>query len=78
MAVKMPTAGKGISVDLSGLLAVAIIIYLLFNHIRSYYRLRPFKGPWLAATSRLWILKGLWNKNLHWELKRVCEEYGRA
>ena len=69
-------AGKGITADVLGLLALALIAYLAVDRVRSYYRLREFRGPWLAVTSKLWILKCLYYKNTHWELKRVCEEYG--
>ena len=71
-------AGKGITSDVLGLLALALIAYLAVDRVRIYYRLREFRGPWLAVTSKLWILRCLYYKNTHWELKRVCEEYGRG
>ncbi len=77
MSSTTPTAGYGRSADVLGLLVLALIVYLTLDGVRSYYRLRKFQGPWLAVTSKIWILKCLYYKNTHWELKRVCEKYGR-
>lgn len=59
------------------LLVGAILIILLCRGLRSYFRLRAFRGPFLAATSKLWILKAVYSKNLHLELKKVCDKYGQ-
>ncbi|KAI3337026.1 cytochrome P450 [Xylariaceae sp. AK1471] len=42
----------------------------------TWYHLRNFPGPFLAATSKLWLVEGIIQKNLHLELKRACERYG--
>lgn len=57
-------------------LAGAIFIILLWRGLKSYEHLRAFQGPFLAATSIFWILKGVFHKNLHLELKRACDKYG--
>ncbi len=76
MSVQIPSAGKGITVDVLGLLGLVSLAYFIISGLHSYYRLREFRGPWLAVTSRLWILKCVYYKNMHWELKKVCEKYG--
>lgn len=43
----------------------------------SWYRLRAFPGPFVAAMSKLWIVRSVLNKTLHLDLKQVCEEYGK-
>ncbi|KAK3687933.1 cytochrome P450 [Podospora appendiculata] len=63
------------------MLAISIVVggvvaSLVVNLFLSWYRLRAFPGPLVAATSKLWIIKGVVRKNLHLELKRVCDEYG--
>ncbi|KAI0407181.1 cytochrome P450 [Xylaria palmicola] len=57
-------------------ISILLVAALAVSAFKSWYRLRAFPGPILAATSKLWIIKGVLNKNLHLELKRVCEEYG--
>ena len=44
----------------------------------TWYRLRHFKGPFLAVSSKLWIVKCTWQQNLHTELKRLCDELGEV
>ncbi|KAH7213259.1 cytochrome P450 [Fusarium redolens] len=51
----------------------ARVVYGVFT---SWYRLRSFPGPFVAAVSKLWIVRGVLNKSLHLDLKQVCEEYG--
>jgi hypothetical protein len=51
----------------------ARVVYGVFT---SWYRLRAFPGPFIAAVSKLWIVRGVLNKSLHLDLKQVCEEYG--
>lgn len=59
---------------------VATIIGLVFaiaDYLQTLYRLRHFKGPFLAVTSKLWMMKAVYNKNLHLKTKEVCEKYGK-
>ncbi|TGJ88398.1 hypothetical protein E0Z10_g327 [Xylaria hypoxylon] len=60
---------------LYALFAGALAAFIIKSSV-TWYRLRRFPGPFLAATSKLWLAKGIVQKNLHLELKRVCEKYG--
>ena len=37
---------------------VALTLWTVTNAVQSYYRLSHIPGPFLAAFSRLWLLKG--------------------
>ena len=50
----------------------------IITYIRAIYRLRHFKGPLLAVTSKLWMLKCCYYKSTHWELKKLCDKYGKV
>ncbi|KAF4556516.1 Cytochrome P450-like protein 48 [Elsinoe fawcettii] len=55
---------------------LAAIVLLTLQSLSSYFRLRQFPGPKLAAFSRLWMLKCVYNKDLHLQLKAACDKYG--
>ena len=59
-------------------LGICFVIIAVVSYLRTLYRLRKFKGPFLAVTSKLWMLKCTYYKNAHWEFKRVCDQYGKA
>ena len=60
------------------LIAAASILALLTiaNAIRSYRRLSHIPGPFLAAVSRLWLLKGLYGTRNHLNLFETNLKYG--
>jgi hypothetical protein len=61
-----------------GILSCTLLLLEVVHGIRSYARLSSFPGPPVAAWSKLWMLKCLFKKNLHLELKAVCEKYGKG
>lgn len=62
--------------SLLGIILSCVATISLITYIRSIYRLRHFKGPLLAITSKAWMLKCCYHKNTHWELKKLCDQYG--
>ena len=59
------------------ILIIAAISFCVVSCIASYWRLRQFPGPLLGAISKLWVLKCTYQKNLHWEVKKLCDEHGK-
>ena len=53
-----------------------LILYSIYSSIRSYWRLRHFKGPSWAAWSSLWYLRASVSGKAHLYLSQVCSEYG--
>lgn len=53
------------------LLLVTIVYYL-----RRWYRLRHFKGPWLASISELWLAKTALSGSFHTILMDTNKKYG--
>lgn len=60
-----------------GILGICLVVISVVSYLHTLYRLRHFKGPFLAVTSKFWMLKCTYYKNAHWEFKRVCDEYGK-
>ncbi|PGH27760.1 hypothetical protein AJ80_00548 [Polytolypa hystricis UAMH7299] len=44
--------------------------------VRSYYRLRQFKGPWLGSFSKLWMVRSTYHGRMHLDVAEVCQKYG--
>ncbi|KAM7188913.1 Cytochrome P450 [Rhypophila sp. PSN 637] len=61
---------------ITAILVLLLAARVVYGAFLSWYRLRIFPGPFIAAISKLWIVRGVLNKTLHLDLKRVCEEYG--
>jgi len=55
-----------------------VTLVVIVRSFLSWYRLRHFSGPLLASLSKLWIVKCCLKQNLHTELKRLCDEHGKA
>jgi len=55
-----------------------VALVVVVQSFLSWFRLRHFSGPPFASLSKLWIVKRTLKQNLHTELKRVCDEYGKA
>jgi hypothetical protein len=49
---------------------------LLLQALRSWYRLRHFKGPLFAAFSRIWLVRRLRGGRLHLDFQEVNQKYG--
>ena len=58
------------------LAASALVTYITFSLI-SWYRLRQFKGPWLACISELWLGKAGMSGQLGELLDNVNKDYGK-
>jgi hypothetical protein len=43
---------------------------------RSWYRLRHFKGPFLATVSKAWLVGAMTGGNAHLDWWKVNEQYG--
>ena len=54
----------------------AIVLYLGYS-VRSWYRLRQFKGPWLAKHTRLWLLRKVSDNKLHVSFPELHKKYGK-
>ena len=61
-----------------GIVLIFVAIVSVVTYVRTLYRLRHFKGPFLAVTSKLWMLKCCYHKDTHWELKKLCDKYGKS
>ncbi|KAJ9614034.1 hypothetical protein H2200_002170 [Cladophialophora chaetospira] len=53
-----------------------LILYSIVSTARSYWRLRHFKGPRLAAFSHLWYIRAAVSEKAHLYLSDVCTKYG--
>ena len=58
------------------LACLLLVVYSVASTARSYWRLRHFKGPRLAAFSQLWYIRAAISEKAHLYLSDVCTEYG--
>src|SRR5436190_2482685 len=49
---------------------------ILWSIVRSYRRLRQFKGPWLGSFSKLWMIRSTYRGRMHLDVAEVCKKYG--
>jgi hypothetical protein len=56
--------------------AVLLLVYSVLSTAVSYWRLRRFKGPRLAAFSHLWYTRVAISQQAHLYLSDVCTKYG--
>ncbi|KAI2602118.1 cytochrome P450 [Hypoxylon sp. NC1633] len=54
-------------------IAVFFVVYSIF---RSWYRLREFKGPWLASLTEAWLFRATTTGELHMRLYDISKKYG--
>lgn len=59
-------------------LPLILIAAQIISYVRVWYRLRDFKGPWLASFSESWMFKTAFTGQMHRILFEVCEQYGEA
>ncbi|KAL2867461.1 cytochrome P450 [Aspergillus lucknowensis] len=57
-------------------LPAAVIVGVLVSYVRSWYRLREFKGPWLAGWTEAWLFRATTTGELHLRLHEVNKKYG--
>src|ERR1700744_1720180 len=57
---------------------LVLVVYTLVSTARSYWRLRHFKGPPLAAFSHLWYIRAALSGRGHLYLSEVCTKYGMS
>jgi cytochrome P450 len=60
---------------LGSLLALCVLAVAAIG-FANHWRLRHFRGPLLAATSKLWMLKATLHGDMHLAVAGVCQKYG--
>lgn len=63
---------------IAGSLLAVFISYLLIGSIVNYRKLRQFRGPRLAAFSRLWLFKKECEGRLPHEFQDALRKYGMS
>ncbi|KAJ5699690.1 hypothetical protein N7536_002703 [Penicillium majusculum] len=58
------------------LLPAIAIAGVIYSYFRSWYRLRDFKGPWLAGLTEAWLFRTTTTGELHMRLYEVNKKYG--
>jgi hypothetical protein len=58
------------------IILLALLTYYLILTARSYWRLRHFKGPPLAAISHLWYIQAAVRNRTYLSLSEACDKYG--
>lgn len=58
------------------LLPAIAIVGVIYSYFRSWYRLRDFKGPWLAGLTEAWLFRTTTTGELHMRLYEVNKKYG--
>ncbi|CZR65017.1 related to pisatin demethylase (cytochrome P450) [Phialocephala subalpina] len=69
--IRDQSVGSWISTILVSLVGVYVV-----QTFRSWYRLRHFKGPWLAGISRLWLVRKISGGRFHLDFMEVNQKYG--
>jgi len=59
-------------------IATLLVAAQVTYYVRTWYRLRMFRGPWLASFSELWLFKAAYTGQMHREILAACEKYGDA
>lgn len=57
-------------------IAIAFLAWLVLAKIHTYWRLRHFRGPFLANFSELWVFRRTLAGDLHETSLEVLEKYG--
>jgi hypothetical protein len=63
--------------SLQAILICAVLLWLQ-SVIRSYWRLRHFKGPVSGAFSKLWMIESTYHGRMHLDVADVCKKYGTS
>jgi hypothetical protein len=59
-----------------GVILASIVGVYLVQTFRSWYRLRHFKGPFIAALSRIWLVRTISGGRMHLDFQEVNQKYG--
>ncbi|KAH6656001.1 cytochrome P450 [Truncatella angustata] len=54
----------------------ATAVTLILSYAKSWYKLRDFKGPWVASFSEFWLFRKAITGEMHLHLADVCAQYG--
>lgn len=58
--------------------AAVVAAWLMLRTLRAWYRLRHFKGPRIAALTRLWLARKVAGGTMHLDFHEVNEKYGAS
>lgn len=58
------------------ILSLAIVTFLVISTVRSFWRLRHFQGPPVAAWTKLWLLRTVTSGRMHQIFYKTTKEYG--
>ena len=61
-----------------GYIVTIIIALVVFDLLRSWYRLRPVPGPFSAGFCKLWFLRHTLGGEVHLRLGEAAKKYGVA
>ena len=59
-----------------GAIAAVIGLVTIAYYSRRWYRLRDFKGPWLASFSEVWLARTALSGSFHTILMEASKQYG--
>lgn len=59
-----------------GFALLAGLVYVTYNTLYSWYRLRHIPGPFSAGFSKWWLFKHTWNGSLYLEGAEQCFKHG--
>ncbi|KAI4151306.1 MAG: hypothetical protein L6R39_002062 [Caloplaca ligustica] len=52
------------------------VLAFVIQTLTGYFKLQAFKGPWLASFSKLWMMKHVYDGDMHVAVAGACEKYG--
>lgn len=59
-----------------GVIAAVLGLVTVVYYFRRWYRLRDFKGPWLASFSEVWLARVALSGSFHTILMDASKKYG--
>lgn len=59
-------------------LVTAILVLVVFQSFRTWWRLRHIPGPFLASLTDLYRMSWVWTKRAHLKLQKCHEKYGKV
>jgi len=76
MEAQSASTGQNVGRLISTVL-IASSVVLVVQRLRSWYRLRQFKGPLLASFSRIWLVRKVVGGTMHLDFQEVNAKYGK-
>ncbi|KAL8921692.1 MAG: hypothetical protein Q9208_005621 [Pyrenodesmia sp. 3 TL-2023] len=58
------------------ILGACAILAVIIQTLTDYSKLQHFRGPWLASFSKLWMMKHVYDGDMHVAVAEACEKYG--